>query len=365
MPPAQKRTKAIFAIITATAIWGIAGPVIKATLNEIPPYTFLFTRCLFACAILIPILILDIRKNHIILTPKYLKHLFIMGLLGVTLSIGLTFEGFKRTTSLEGTLIGSVGPLFTIAAGVLFLKEKITKNEKTGLIITMLGTMLLIVEPIKANGHLKLTGFEGNLLIILAALAGAAFSLYTKKIFNHRKHFSPMVVTTFLFLTGLITFAPLSFLEYFKDPQVYNKALSFPALWGVLYMAILSSVVAYYLFEYAMEKIESSEVAVFGYIAPIFAAPFAFWLLKERITAVFTLAAIIITLGIVVMNIKNRGQTPKSNTGCWVFMTKNEKANLVCQPNQWDYHRPPKKVENSRLNKSGTVESGSDTHKKR
>ena len=299
----KSRSKAIFAIVIANAIWGIAGPVIKVTLNEIPPYTFLFTRCLIACAVLIPILILDMKKNHIVLNTKYIKHLFIMGLLGVTLAIGLTFEGFKRTTSLEGTLIGSAGPLFTIAAGAIFLKENITRNEKTGLIITMLGTLLLIVEPIKANGHLKLTGFEGNLLILASTMAGAAFSMYTKKIFNHRKHFSPMVVTTFLFLTGLITFAPLSFLEYFKNPQVYRDSFSYPAVWGVLYMALLSSVAAYYLFEYALEKIEASEVAVFGYISPIFAAPFAFWLLNEKITALFTIAAIMVAIGIVIMNI--------------------------------------------------------------
>ncbi|PJE51659.1 hypothetical protein COV27_01840 [candidate division WWE3 bacterium CG10_big_fil_rev_8_21_14_0_10_39_14] len=316
MPPAKEhRTKALFAILIANAIWGVAGPVIKATLNELPPYTFLFTRCLFASLILVPLLATDIKKNNLPLNPKHLGHLFVMGILGITISLGLTFEGFKRTSSIEGTLIGSVGPLFTIAASAFFLKEVITKNEKIGLIITFLGTALLIIEPIQLNGHIKLTGFVGNILIILAGISGTAFALYTKKIFNHknhREHYSPLIVTTFLFLTGLVTFAPLSFLEYFRDPLVYNKAFTTPAIWGVLYMAILSSVVAYYLFEYALEKIESSETAVFGYIAPVFAAPFAFLLLNERATPLFILAAVLITIGIVIMNV-NRGLTPKGS----------------------------------------------------
>ncbi|MFH1566115.1 MAG: DMT family transporter [bacterium] len=304
MLPVQNRLKAIIALIITNAIWGIAGPVIKATLNEIPPYTFLFTRCLFACSLLIPLLIIDIKKNGVKLNPKHLGHLFVMGILGITISLGLAFEGFSRTTSIEGTLIGSIGPLLTIAAGAIFLKEVINKNEKIGLIIAFLGTALLIIEPLKLNGHIKLTGVVGNILIILAGISGTAFALYTKKLFNQRKHYSPLLITTFLFLIGLITFAPLSFIEYFKDPMVYTKALSTPAIWGVLYMGILSSVVAYYLFAYALEKIESSETAPFGYIAPIFAAPFALLLLNEKITPVFILAAIIIAIGIIIMNVK-------------------------------------------------------------
>jgi len=302
-PASISKRKAIIAAIFASAIWGVAGPVIKITLTEIPPYTFLFIRCIFACSILIPILALDIKKNHIEISPKYLWQLFIMGVLGVTLSLGLTFEGFKRTSSMEGVLIGNMGPILTIVAGVLFLKEEINRNEKIGLIITILGTALLIFEPIRSNGHIILTGFIGNMLILAAALSSVAFALYTKRTFNHKKHYSPLVITTSIFTVGLLTFAPLSFAEYFKDSAVYTKALTAPAIYGILYMAILSSVVAYFLYAYSLEKIESSEEAVFSYLSPIFAAPFAFMLLNERISSVFTIAAIIISLGIVLMNI--------------------------------------------------------------
>lgn len=298
--------KAVSALIFANLIWGIAGPIIKITLNEIPPYTFLFIRSIIACAILVPILILNNHREKFKLKLKHLLHLFILGFLGVTLNLALIFEGFKRTTSLEGVFIGGLGPIIMIVSGILFLKEGVSKKEIWGIIIALFGTLILIAEPLSLGGAVKLTGTFGNLLIFLSHLVWTLYVLYSKKIFNHRVHYSPIVITTFLFLTGLITFAPLSFIEYIKDPLVYNTALSFPNFWGILYMGIFSSVAGYFLYEYALEKIKASETAIYGYLAPIFAAPFSILLLHESVTSTFLISASIIILGVIIMNIPKK-----------------------------------------------------------
>lgn len=295
--------KAVFAVIFATLIWGIAGPVIKVTLNEVPPYTFLFIRCIIAGAILVPILILNISKEKFKLKIKHLPHLFMLGLLGISLNLALVFEGFKRTSSIEGVFIGSLAPILLIIAGAVFLKEEITKKERIGIVVVLIGSALLILEPIRSNGSLRLTGFIGNLLIFLGHIEWVLYVIYSKKIFNHRAHYSPLVITTFLFLTGLITYAPLSFIEYLKDPLVYNTALSFPNFWGILYMGTFSSVGGYFLYEYALERIEASETAIYSYLAPVFAAPIAILLLKETVSSTFLIAATIIIGGVIVMNL--------------------------------------------------------------
>jgi len=259
-----------------------------------------------ASALLIPLLISNMAKNNQKLNIQHLPHLFIMGFFGITANLAFVFEGLKRTSSIEGVLIGSLGPLITILLGALILKEFIPKEEKIGLIITFIGVLILILEPIRVNGHLKLAGFFGNLLILGGNLTWSVYVLYSKKLFNHRKHYSPLVITTFLFLTGLVSFAPLSFLEYLRDPLVYTKALTFPAVLGVAYMGVISSVVAYFLYEYALERVDASETAVYGYLGPIFAAPLAFVLLKETISPLFMIAAAIIVAGIAVIHTSNK-----------------------------------------------------------
>ena len=186
------------------------------------------------------------------------------------------------------------------------ISEKVSKNGVWGIIIALFGTLIHIAEPLSLNGSIKLTGVFGNLLIFLSHLVWTFYVLYSKKIFNHRIHYSPILITTFLFLTGLITFAPLSFIEYIKDPLVYNTALSFPNFWGILYMGIFSSVAGYFLYEYALEKIKASETAIYGYLAPIFAAPFSILLLHESVTNIFLLAASIIILGVIIMNLPKK-----------------------------------------------------------
>ncbi|MFZ5366259.1 MAG: EamA family transporter, partial [Patescibacteria group bacterium] len=53
----KKRLTAYLLLTLTAAIWGIAGPVIKNTLQFIPPFTFLFWRFLLASLIFLPFFI--------------------------------------------------------------------------------------------------------------------------------------------------------------------------------------------------------------------------------------------------------------------------------------------------------------------
>ncbi len=63
-------------------------------------------------------------------------------------------------------------------------------------------------------------------------------------------------------------------------------------------MAILSYVLAYFLYNFGISKIEVSEAAIFSYLQPLFAAPLAVLWLKEIVTLPFLFGASVIALGV-------------------------------------------------------------------
>jgi len=118
--------------------------------------------------------------------------------------------------------------------------------------------------------------------------------LLSKKDF--RKH-HPFVITAFCFFVGLLVLTPFFLFEQNLSPTTYH--LSLQALPGILYMSLISSVIAYTLYMYGLSLIEASEASLFAYLQPVFAAPLAVFWLKESISGVFILGAALIALGVI------------------------------------------------------------------
>jgi len=213
-----------------------------------------------------------------------------------TVSLGLLFLGLKNTTVLDSSLITLADPLLISLAGVYFLREHMTRREKIGTLIAMSGTALTIIEPLiqNGNGNLRLSG---NLLIIGYVIVTAFSAVLVKKLL--RENVNVLTLTSISFIIGFITTAPLAL----KDSSIPNlfaqiQSVSSPYHFGVLYMAVVSGSLAYYLANKAQKTIEIGEQAVFGYLYPVFAAPLAVYWLGEKITPIFVIGAVIIAFGV-------------------------------------------------------------------
>ena len=290
----KKRLTAYLLLTLTAAIWGVAGPVIKATLSFIPPFTFLFWRFLLASIIFLPFFIWLARKEKE--TLKTLLPIVPIGFLGIPLCLAFVFLGFERTTALDGTVLAALAPIFIVLAGVFFLKEKVTKLEALGLTVAIAGSVVMVSQPLLEGGGFARNNLLGNIFIILSDIVWAGYVVASKKEF--KKH-SPFIITSVSFFTGLVVIFPFALLE--RGPQIFNfqfSILNSGALWGLLYMTILSSVIAYFAFELGLKLIEASEATLFAYLQPIFAAPIAVFWLGEKITPPFLMGAAIIALGV-------------------------------------------------------------------
>ena len=300
----KKRVQAYIELLIVAAIWGIAGPIIKFALPEFPPFIFLTYRFFISVLILLPI--------YLVLKPKFPSStrekiiLTIVGLTGSTINLALTFYGFKYTSVLDAILIGNTSPLFVVVGGAIFLKEKISKREKLGIIIAFLGTLTIIFEP-EFVSSLSDHRLLGNFLIILANLCWVVYVLLSKNELKHRVN--ALTMTTYMFILGFFTSLPVAIYQSggFSNLLIHIATSSIPAHLSVWYMAVLSGSLAYFLYQKGQKSIEASEATLFGYLGPIFAAPLAVFWLKEKITIPFIIGAVIIAIGVYIAEKKSKG----------------------------------------------------------
>jgi len=325
----KSRFLAYLAMLITTAIWGVAGPVIKVTLRDIDPFAFLALRFFVNAIVISPLLYLYLKRqtqsansstsqsgnpkqslqppNSSGLSDGFsledLSRLFLLTLLGTTSTLTLIFLGFDRTTALDATLITAASPLFIVLGGsvvcikgVVCLREKVTRLERIGLAVALIGVGITVLQPLLEQGLFASGNLIGNLLILASNITWASFTILSKEDF---KRYSPFLITATSFVFGFLTFLPLAFI---KNPNFLATISHLPlSAWGgILYMSLLSSIVAYFTYTWGISKIEASEAAPFAYLQPLFAVPFAYWWLGEKPTPTFLVGAAAIVAGVTI-----------------------------------------------------------------
>lgn len=281
------------ALFVASIIWGITGPVIKNTLQFVEPFTLLTWRFIFAVSISLPFFLFYLKKNPLKLS--HLPKLLVIAVLGNILPLTFVFQGFKYTSSIEGTIIGSLSPLLVAIAASFYLKEKLSRKELVGISLAIAGTVSIAVEPLFQMGLSGESHLLGNFLIFLNIISW----MFCVMLIKHWRsdEIKPFHITGLSFILSLLVFFPLSFIESKGLPKI---DLSNPQiLGGLLYLSVFASLTAYTLYYIGLSKVHAAKADIFNYLQPIWAIPIAVFWLHEKITTFILIGMFLIVVGVV------------------------------------------------------------------
>jgi drug/metabolite transporter (DMT)-like permease len=292
----KERIKSYLLLLIVAAIWGVAGPVIKYTLPDFPPTIFLTYRFFISTILMLPIV--WVFKPKFPRSKREIFMLILAGLLGSSINLGFLFYGYDKSSVLDAAILGDSAPIFVVLGGILLLKEKVTRREIWGIIITFIGTLIIVIEPMFNRGFVWNASLFGNLLIILANVAWVFYIVISKKELSHKV--DNFLMTSFMFLLGFITMLPIALIQTrgLTNLLMLVSVAPLKAHLGVWYMAVLSGSLAYFLYQEGQKKIEASEATLFAYLSPLFAAPLAVFWLKEKITIPFIIGTAIVIFGV-------------------------------------------------------------------
>ena len=280
------------ALFIAHTIWGINFVVAKVTLQEFPTYSLAFLRFAIAFILLAPFFIAQTKRVKI--KKVDLPKLIWIGLFMVTFNITFFFTGIQKTTAIDASVLTLTIPMLSVLFGWWFLKEHIYTINLAGIALGLLGAVVIVGAPKFLTGTYSTDSLIGNILIVFASISWVAGGTISRKIL---KTYSSLEVTGIVFLVGVITFLLPAVSEYLKDPT-WPSRISTLGFLGLTYMALLSSISAYFLFEWGLSRTSIVAADLFQYWEPFMATFVAVLVLGEEITIPFIIGAILITGGV-------------------------------------------------------------------
>lgn len=282
----MKKSLPILALITASIIWGAAAPIFKWSIQNIPIFPLVFVRFFIASIFLIPFL----KTTRIKLSD--FGSVSLLGIFGITINSGLFFLGISLTSSINAGLMAASGPIFTILAAKIFLKENGSRKLIVGALVGLLGVLLISGQSILKAGIS--TDLLGNLLLILSIWGTVGHEIMIKKL---QLKYDSVLLTYAMFLIGALTFLPLAYFQLAQNPS-FLLHLDIRGITGIVFGILLSSLAAYFLWNWGLSKMPAGKGSVFLYADPIASALIALPLLGEKLTLPDVFGAILIFSGI-------------------------------------------------------------------
>ena len=254
-----KARGAIYAA-SAAAIWGGMYVVSDIVLQTIPPFTLLTIRLLTAILILG---MLAKRGGAAFPSGRSLLAILGIGFIGFGISIGAQFVGTDLSNSMNGALITSASPAFILIFAGPVLGERITRRNLIAVALATLGVVVIVdLSQIDFSSNT----FVGNLSLALAAVSWGLYSVLVRRASRE----VDTVMFSFLApIGGLFLTIPAAAVELGSRPV---SDITAGIILGVLYLGVISTAVAMFLWNRAFALIDASTASLFFFAQPLVGA---------------------------------------------------------------------------------------------
>jgi drug/metabolite transporter (DMT)-like permease len=291
----RKRVLVYISVLLSMLFWGMSYIWIKVVFQFYNPITTVFLRLMIAAPVQF-ILFSWLKKLQKIRKEDF-PYLIMISLFQPFLYFLFESYGVKYVSPTIAAVITSTIPLFVPIATYFLLREKISRLNTLGLVISFSGILLVIIKEDFSLAASPL----GLLFLFLAVGAGVGYTASVRKM---TLKYSPVTIVTYQNILGVFWFLPLFLLV---DVRSFLQARpSFNALASLVMLALLASALAFTLFAYGVRELGAARTSVFGNCIPVFTAVLSFLLLKEEITLRMILGIALVITGLLMSQLKKR-----------------------------------------------------------
>ena len=169
--------------------------------------------------------------------------------------------GIALTTGITAGVILSLRPVTGCIFEAIFLKERTSLLQKFFLGIGIVGVVYIAVNTNSATG--KDTPF-GILCLVLAVVCGSLYAVFSRK---SSSHFSAFEITYFSSMLAAAAFNFANIIRHLVAGDLANyftPYFSRENMIGFIFLAIISTIIATSMNNYAVSKLQVTTVSAFG-----------------------------------------------------------------------------------------------------
>ncbi|WP_027340006.1 DMT family transporter [Halonatronum saccharophilum] len=288
--------KSYFPIVSGlitSIIFGFSFLFTKEALDLLAPFHLLAFRFSFAAGVLTLLKYLKVIKVDY--SGKRIKLLLMLGIFQPVFYFVFETIGLNLTTSSEAGMVIALIPVIVTILGAIFLKEIPTPKQLFFIITSVLGVFFIIFmgDRVRVSGE-----FIGLLLLLGAVLSAGIFNIISRKL---SLEFNAVEITYIMMLMGAITFNTISLIQHTIGGNLAGylaPIFEIEILIAVVYLGILSSVVAFFLVNFMLSQMEASRSAVFANLTTIVSVIAGVTLRNEPFYWFHAVGCILIIIGV-------------------------------------------------------------------
>jgi drug/metabolite transporter (DMT)-like permease len=278
------------ALFVAASCWGGTYVASKYALGYVGPFSLVLERYALASIVFVPLWLLA-RGSP--LPGRELRLVTITSFVGLGLSSWAQFFGTALSSAHAGALITSSAPAFMVLFAALLLGERVTPRKLLALAAATVG-VLVVVGP--GNIGAGPRAVFGDLLLVVAGVTWALYSVLIRMLTLRLPNLS---VTTYVTVIGALLGFPLGFPDLVRT-DIPSVAVGL----SILYVGLISTALAYYLWNKGLELMEAGNASIFFFAQPLTGTFFAWLLLGERLNFGFYVGGLFILSGVAIASLR-------------------------------------------------------------
>lgn len=279
--------------VLAIVLWGMSYIWSDRLIALGVPISYFVPLRIFVAGIIL-LLFNILTKNFRPIARKDIWKFLLLALFEPLIYFFCETYGIKETGSptISAMIIASV-PIFSVGAGALFFKERISILNGFGIAVTLAGICLVLLKQGGDEG-VPQNFILGVVLLMIAVFSEVGHASLTKLLADGYK---PQVIVMYQFLIGTVYFLP-----FFLTRGVENfdaRLVSWEVLEPILCLAVLCSSLAFSLWAMAIKKLGVGKSSVFLAMMCVATALVAEVIGREHLSLFQWLGVLIAVLGIV------------------------------------------------------------------
>jgi len=262
----------------------------KRALLELSPFEVALARFTLAGAIYSALLLRYPQR----VTRADLLRLTALGFVAIPLNQGLFLFGLSLTTPGHAALLYAMTPVFVFVLALLRGEEGSSRWKSAGIATAFAGAAVVLVARGQLSGQVDAPrALLGDVLVLLAVVAWAVYAVWGKP---YAERYGVVTTTGITIVTGSLLYLPVGIF--------FSRAANFRALSGVgwssiAYLVVLTSVVSYLLYYWALAREDASRVAIWSNTQPVLTALLAWMVSGDRLTPSFVVGGLLVIAGVV------------------------------------------------------------------
>ena len=269
--------------------WGMAWAVGRILALGLPPMTGAWLRYVLTMVLFyLWFLGRALKGNEVNWLPTGRQTWRTLTLIAITGVLGYQvffMNGMRLTAAGDASLIITFNPIFTVLLAAPMLGQQISRKMFVGLFCGFIGVAVV-------------TGWSPNTDILLASLNWAMTTNNTKRMMEQRngeQKATTLEIVVWYSLIGTVLLTPLAAWE------TWQHGIPEPTLtdwYAIIYLAAISTVLAYYWFAIGVEKLGATAASSYIFLMPVFGVLGGVILLDENIGWTLLLGFILIVIGV-------------------------------------------------------------------